>query len=304
MRAAATLWRFAAADLVGCSSMAPSTNSSTSTSTSTSASASPSPSPSSRNTSHSDGTLFASGMIMSRALRPTVKNRSLAYGVHLLTASGIIPASFAMMEIIQPDCDPRIVFVWLLLATFIDAIDGPLARRFHVKQFAGNIDGRTIDDLIDYLTFAFIPLVLVWRMEWLPDGWGWTVVLAMAASLLGFSHCNAKDETNGFFRGFPSYWNVFALYAGIFTERYGPWWTAGGLWLLTILTVSPVWFVYPNLAPPTWKPAVQWGALTWTICMIGLLVEYPSPPLLLILVSLVYPIFYAGLSFHLSKSRR
>ena len=33
---------------------------------------------------------------------------------------------------------------------------------------APDIDGRTIDDIVDYLTFTFIPMLLVWRMGWVP----------------------------------------------------------------------------------------------------------------------------------------
>ncbi len=66
-----------------------------------------------------------------------------AYAVHCLTASGIIPAAFAMREIASVDCDLRIVFLLLLLTTLIDSIDGPLARRFSIKHDAPAIDGRT-----------------------------------------------------------------------------------------------------------------------------------------------------------------
>src|SRR5687768_1198770 len=95
--------------------------------------------------------------------------------------------------------DERIVFVWLVVAVMIDAADGPLARAWDVKRFAPDIDGRTIDDIVDYLTFTFIPLLLVWRMGWVPFAPGlagavW-IVPALLASLLGFANVGAKDET-------------------------------------------------------------------------------------------------------------
>ena len=223
-----------------------------------------------------------------------------AYAVHCLTASGVIPASFAMNEIASADCDPRIVFIYLLVATFIDTIDGPLARLLHVKCYASAVDGRTIDDLLDYLTFAFIPLMLVWRMNWLPDGFEWTVSLAMAASLFGFAHRDAKDETAGFFRGFPSYWNIFAFYAGILHVLSGPWPVAVLLWMLTVLTVLPVRFIYPNLAPHPWRTWLLLGAFVWTCFMVAMLGNYPYPPGILTLGSLVYPVVYVGASIRLT----
>ncbi|MCM2373662.1 CDP-alcohol phosphatidyltransferase family protein [Aporhodopirellula aestuarii] len=226
-----------------------------------------------------------------------------AYLVHVLTASGIIPAAFAVHEMMQPDCDSRVVFVYLLLATLIDSIDGPLARRFAVKENAAAIDGRVIDDLIDYLTFAFIPLMLIWRMEWMPEGWGFTVVFAMVASLFGFAHRDAKMEVHGVFRGFPSYWNLFAIYAGVFSTQFSPWLVAVLLYVLTVLTVSPVWVLYPNLAPRHWMWSLFVGGLVWTGCLIGILaMDYPSSPVWLVLVSLLYPAFYVFASMRHART--
>ncbi|MCC9658337.1 CDP-alcohol phosphatidyltransferase family protein [Rhodopirellula halodulae] len=233
---------------------------------------------------------------------PRPRQQALAYCVHLLTASGIVPAALAMHEIMQPDCDPRVVFLYLLVTTVIDAIDGPLARRFHVKRFAASIDGRTIDDLLDYLTFAFIPLLLVWRMDWLPAGLGWTTTLAMGASLLGFAHRDAKDEANGFFRGFPSYWNIAVFYAGILFQWAGPWSVACLLGCLTVLTVSPIRMIYPNLAPQRHRGWVLIGAALWSLTLLGMTWDYPLPPPWLLGISLIYPVCYAIASCVLSRS--
>nr|WP_237607416.1 CDP-alcohol phosphatidyltransferase family protein [Roseimaritima sediminicola] len=208
-----------------------------------------------------------------------------------------------MAEIASPDCDPRWVFVYLLLTTLIDAVDGPLARRYHVKRYARAIDGRTIDDLLDYLTFAFIPLMLVWRMGWLPEGWGWTVSVAMGASLFGFAHREAKDERGGFFRGFPSYWNIFAFYAGLLFAAAGPWPVAALMAVLAVATVLPIRFIYPNLAPPPWRTWLLGGAAVWSLLMLAMLWPYPDPPPSLTLVSLVYPALYVAASIWLARRR-
>ena len=235
---------------------------------------------------------------------PTGWQRTLGYGVHLYTASGILAAFAAMAEILSSDCQPRWVFGWLLLATLIDATDGPLARRFQVKWTAAAIDGRTIDDLLDYLTFVFIPLVLVFRMQWLPAGAGWTVALAMGASLLGFAHVHAKEESAGFFRGFPSYWNIYAFYAGLAWAHEVSWLAAVLLWVLTAATVAPIRMIYPNLAPPPWRPWVLGGAAVWTILLVAMLPWYPHVPLIWVILSLVYPLAYFALSLVLDARRK
>ena len=96
------------------------------------------------------------------------------------------------------------------------------------------------------------------------------------ASLFGFANTGAKDEGGGFFLGFPSYWNVVAFYAGFFHRLYGPGVNAVILLLLALLTVLPVRFLYPNLAPRPWRVPVVAGAVLWLGAMLGLLRDYPG----------------------------
>jgi phosphatidylcholine synthase len=236
--------------------------------------------------------------------------RGRAYAVHLLTASGIIAAFLAVAELFDHAPDERVVFVWLVVAVLLDAADGPLARAWDVKRFAPAIDGRTIDDIVDYLTFTFIPLLLVWRMGWVPFapgllGAAW-IAPALLASLLGFANVRAKDEAAGYFRGFPSYWNIAAFYAGLAFFGLGE----AGLWLngvvllaLAALTVSPVRFLYPNLTPRPWKVPVMLGAAAWLAVLLAMLPVYRSVPGWVVAVSLIYPAFYATLSIVIDPER-
>jgi len=236
--------------------------------------------------------------------------RARAYAVHLLTASGIVAAFLAVAELFDDAPDERVVFVWLVVAVMIDAADGPLARAWDVKRLAPEIDGRTIDDILDYLTFAFIPLLLVWRMGWVPFapgllGAAW-IVPALLASLLGFAHVGAKDEAAGFFRGFPSYWNIAAFYAGLAFHglgETGQWLNGAVLVALAALTVSPVRFLYPNLTPRRWRLPVMLGAAAWLALLLGMLLVYRRVPGWVVAVSLIYPAFYATLSILIDPRR-
>jgi phosphatidylcholine synthase len=236
--------------------------------------------------------------------------RARAYAVHLLTASGIIAAFLAVAELFDDAPDERVVFVWLVVAVLLDAADGPLARAWDVKRLAPDIDGRTIDDIVDYLTFTFIPLLLVWRMGWVPFapgllGAAW-MVPALLASLLGFAHVGAKDEAAGYFRGFPSYWNIAAFYAGLAFHglgETGQWLNGVVLLALAALTVSPVRFLYPNLTPRPWKLPVMLGAAAWLAVLLGMLLVYRRVPAWVVAVSLIYPAFYATLSILIDPER-
>ena len=225
--------------------------------------------------------------------------RIRAASLHLYTASGGVLALLATMEICLPEPDPRLVFVLLAVTVLIDATDGPLARKWEVKRWLPEVSGRVIDDIVDFLTYTFVPLLLVWRMGWLPQPAIAWLAPALVASLLGFANAAAKDEVGGFFLGFPSYWNVVAFYAGIIHRLYGPWPNAVIFLLLALLTVLPVRFLYPNLAPMRWRGPLILGALVWLGTMLWMLVEYPRGPSWLTWISLLYPAFYLWMSFRL-----
>jgi phosphatidylcholine synthase len=232
---------------------------------------------------------------------PTLLQRARAHAVHAYTASGVALAFLAAAEMCQREPQPRTVFAYLLGAVLIDATDGTLARRWRVKQWAASIDGRTIDDIVDYLTYTFLPLLLMWRMDWLPQP-AWIFIFpALIASLFGFSNTKAKDEANGFFLGFPSYWNVMAFYGGLWTVSWGTWANAALLLLLALLTVLPVRFLYPNLTPRPWRTPILIGALLWLLMLFAILVQYSRPPLWLVWASLAYPLFYAAVSLYLDE---
>ena len=235
---------------------------------------------------------------------PTLFQRVRGYAVHVYTASGVGLALLAAMEICAPAPDARRCFILLFAAVFVDATDGFLARRWHVKTWAAAIDGRTIDDIVDYLTFTFLPLLLMWRMEWLPQPAALYAIPALIASLFGFANRQAKDEAGGFFLGFPSYWNVVAFYAGLFGGKDVAAMTGLITLALAVLTVLPVRFLYPNLTPAPWRLIVLVGALLWSIALIALVVDYPNGPRWLALLSLAYPAFYTVLSFALSRGTR
>ena len=102
-------------------------------------------------------------------------------------------------------------FVLMVVATLVDATDGTMARKIGVKRVLPNFDGRKLDDLTDFLTYTFLPLLLIWRAELLPEGSEHWLLLPLLASAYGFCQVEAKTD-DGYFLGFPSLWNVVAFY--------------------------------------------------------------------------------------------
>ena len=131
--------------------------------------------------------------------------------VHLYTASGSVLGLLIVLAAFEGDVEAAL---WLGLATlFIDGTDGMLARKFRVKETIPWFDGARLDDIVDYLTYVFAPVVLLWTTGHLPDSaLGWVLAaLPLLASCYQFCRVDAKTADH-FFLGFPSYWNVVAFY--------------------------------------------------------------------------------------------
>ena len=76
-------------------------------------------------------------------------------------------AAFAM-TISVFNGDYRMAFLLTVVAIAIDATDGVLARLARVKETTPNFDGARLDDIVDYLTFVFVPALLLYRAGLLP----------------------------------------------------------------------------------------------------------------------------------------
>src|SRR5262245_13444235 len=95
----------------------------------------------------------------------------LGWCVHFYTALGLVCAAGTAVCIVRGTPESfRGAFVLMLLATLIDATDGTFARAVRIKEAVPGFDGRRLDDLIDFLTYTALPLLLVWRAEILPPG--------------------------------------------------------------------------------------------------------------------------------------
>ena len=226
--------------------------------------------------------------------------RVLPWIAHLYTASGAVFAFLAARAVIE--FDYRAAFFWLGLQVVVDGTDGALARALRVSERLPWFNGAKLDDIIDYLTYVFVPALFVWRAILVPDTWIVYVTSAMLlSSAYGFNRDDAKTEDH-FFTGFPSYWNVVVFYLMVLRLPD----TVNGVILLALaaLVFVPLRYVYPSRTPvlrvPTNVLAAIWGVL------IGVMLwQYPaiSPPVLY--ASLVFPVYYFGLSLALQfKPRR
>jgi phosphatidylcholine synthase len=214
-----------------------------------------------------------------------------AWLVHLYTASGFVLAFLAAQAAI--DHDFRSAFLYLFAQVLVDATDGVLARAARVSERLPWFSGSKLDDLVDYLTYVFVPALIVWRALLVVDPWTNVVPAAMLLSSgYGFSNMNAKTRDH-FFTGFPSYWNIVVAY--LFVLQLPPDVNAAILLGFAVMVFVPIRYIYPSrttiLPRTTNLLGAVWGALG-----IAILWQYPQVSRPLVLASLVYPAFYFALS--------
>jgi phosphatidylcholine synthase len=219
--------------------------------------------------------------------------RLLAWLAHLYTALGLVcAAGMAVLIVRGGDASFRGAFALMMVATAIDATDGWLARRARVRDVLPGFDGSALDNLIDFHTYTSLPLMLIWRCGVLPGGLGWLLLLPLLASAYGFAQVNAKTD-DGFFLGFPSYWNIVAYYLYVLPPP--AWVSVALITTCAVLTFIPTHYIYATKGGPFSK-LVNIGAAVWFVAL-GLVLYGPEEYRRAVaLVSLAYPVMYLSLS--------
>jgi phosphatidylcholine synthase len=223
----------------------------------------------------------------------------IAWLAHLYTASGAVFAFLAALAVIE--FDYRAAFFWLFLQVIVDGTDGALARALRVSERLPWFNGAKLDDIIDYLTYVFVPALFVWRAILVPDTWIVYVTSAMLlSSAYGFNRDDAKTDDH-FFTGFPSYWNIVVFYLMVLRLPD----TVNGVILLALaaMVFVPLRYVYPSRTPVL-RLLTNVMAAIWGVLIGVMLWQYPAISTPLLLASLVFPAYYFGLSSVLQLKAR
>ena len=171
----------------------------------------------------------------------TLPARMRAFGVHIFTACGAALGLLAMVAAVRGAW--VIMFCWLSVALIVDAIDGALARRFNVAELSPRWSGETLDLVVDFVTYVFVPAYAIATAGLLPDSLAVPLgIVIVTTSALYFADREMKTEDSGF-RGFPAVWNAIAFY--LFLLRPNPWVSAIVIVTLAALTFAPVRFIHP-----------------------------------------------------------
>ena len=192
-----------------------------------------------------------------------------------------------------------ITALWLgLAALWIDGTDGMLARRARVKETIPWFDGALLDNIVDYLTYVFAPVVLLWTTGALPqNAVGWVLAaLPLLASSYQFCRVDAKTDDHTFL-GFPSYWNVVAFYAVVLD--LDPAVVATVVVVCSVLVFVPVRYLYPSQTTALRGLSLLLTAV-WLVLYAVLLLQVPDPSAVVVALSLAYLAYYVGVSLWLT----
>ena len=174
--------------------------------------------------------------------------------VHLLTATGAVFAMLAMLAAVDEQWS--MMFVWLVVAFFVDGIDGPLARRYDTKTNAPIFDGVLLDLIIDYLTYVFVPAYALFKSDLLPGWTGWIAIIIITfASAMYFADNRMKTKDYSF-SGFPGCWNMLVLV--LFALHPNFWVVLALVAVLAAAMFFPIRFVHQCAPSAGAKSRCQW----------------------------------------------
>lgn len=224
---------------------------------------------------------------------PSPAALALAWGVHVYTALGLVCGLYTLRAMVAGDA--AAAFRWMLVALFIDSTDGFFARRFHVKTVVPHYDGRKLDDITDYLNYVFLPMFFAVRFGLVPAGVEWVLTLPLLASAYGFCSIAAKTD-DGYFTGFPSYWNVVIFY--LYILGVPALWSAVLLAYLAMMVFVPIRYIYPSQTK-RFRVLNVGGCIAWFLAVIVMMADVSHARPALAWGSLAYPFYYLGISFYL-----
>ena len=225
---------------------------------------------------------------------PLWVRKTLAWSVHLFTATGAVWGFLAMRAIYEHEW--KIAIAFMAAAIFVDGFDGILARWFDVKTYASGVDGALMDNIIDYFTYVVVPALFLIEAELVPAALALPCAISiLLTSAYQFSQVDAKtDESNEYyFKGFPDFWNVLVVY--MLVLELNPVLNFIFFVIFNILIFVPIKYIYPTRTTRLKKLTMGFSIVFGILGLAGLIL-YPNEPKWIWWASLLYGVYYVGLS--------
>ena len=215
--------------------------------------------------------------------------RVRAFMVHVFTASG---AALALLALILATGGHWTGMFFLLgLALVVDGADGPIARAFYVQKVLPRWSGGTLDLVVDFVTYVFVPAYAIAASGLLPQVLAIPAgILVVISGALYFADREMKTEDN-YFRGFPAVWNLAAFY--LYLLEPPEWAAAVAIAILAGLSFAPIKFLHP-LRVKQWRVFNIALLAVWAALACIAIVQDLSPGLYVVLpLSFIAVYFFA-----------
>jgi len=215
-----------------------------------------------------------------------------AFAVHVFTATGAAIAFLALILAIGEHW--AAMFFCLGCALIVDGIDGPLARAFKVAELLPRWSGETLDVVVDFVSYVFVPAYAISASGMLPRALAIPAgVIVVISGALYLADRQMKTLDN-YFRGFPGVWNLAAFY--LYLLEPAEWLAAAMIAALAALTFAPIKFLHPlrvkRLRALNAALLMAWAALALFAVVYNL---QPGPYVTWPLVVIALYFFVAGL---------
>ncbi|MGH9939340.1 MAG: hypothetical protein ACREAM_24120, partial [Blastocatellia bacterium] len=146
--------------------------------------------------------------------------------------------------------------------------------------------------------------LLVWRAGILPEGLSWWLLAPLLVSVYGFSQSDAKtgdaETGDAFFVGFPSYWNVVAIY--FYWLRPPVWLSLAVIIALSLLTFVPSLYLYTT-SGGRFSRLTNLLCLGWGVLLALIIAGAFDDPKPFVWASLAFPIYYFVVSWAITLER-
>jgi len=209
------------------------------------------------------------------ASKPSLGRVIAAWAVHAFTISGLVWATLALFAMLNNNIP--MMWLWFVIALIVDGVDGTLARKVGVRQVIPWFDGGVVDNLVDYLTWTFLPALFMAMC--LPFGPKPLPVIMMVIIIVSSVFCYANDgekSNDNYFVGFPAAWNCVAIV--MYVLQTPAWVNIAATIFLAIMTIVPLHYTHPARVKRFQIPNIL-GAAAWIAACAYLVVFYPVQPL-------------------------
>ena len=191
--------------------------------------------------------------------------KAAAWAVHSFTTSGIVLGFLGLIAVFEGK--QELAFIFMGLALLVDGVDGTLARLAKVSQVTPQVDGASLDNVVDMFNYSVLPALMIYWFEMVPEDFSIPAAAAiMAVSCYTFADTSMKTS-DYYFKGFAAFWNVLVLY--FFLLESSQFTNLIVIGICCILTFAPIKLIHP-LRVKAWRPitipmTVLWGATSFRL---------------------------------------